>query len=311
VRQPDSAAGAGTTVGSALREAATRLTEAGSETPRLDAEVLLGHVLGFERATLLANPEMALPPAQISMFDRLTARRTTGEPVSYIRGFKEFYGLAMVVDGRALIPRPETELVVDLALAQIRRALTESARPAAAAPYLVWDVGTGSGAIVVALAVEARRRGYGSDLRFRATDASTDALALATENAVVHGVADVIEFELADLTQIDGRGHADFMVANLPYVPSADIPSLPVAASFEPVAALDGGPDGLDAIGRLITELPAALSLGGVALLEIGAGQADAVRAFVSTTLPEWSIEIHPDLAGVPRVVELTRPEQA
>ena len=187
------------TVGSALRDAAAELSAAGSETPRLDAEVLLGHVLGFERATLLVNPDLALPPAQAGTFETLLARRATGEPVSYIRGFKEFYGLAINVDGRALIPRPETELIVDLALDMIKRRLSESARPADAAPYLVWDVGTGSGAIVVALAVEARRRRYDSDVRFRATDASPDALALAVENAVGHGVADLIKFEKADL----------------------------------------------------------------------------------------------------------------
>lgn len=315
VRQADSGSriggGAATTVGSALREGAALLTGAGSETPRLDAEVLLGHVLGFERATLLANTDMALPPAQMRTFEHLTARRATGEPVSYIRGFKEFYSLAMTVDGRALIPRPETELVVDLALARIRDVLTGGARAADASPFLVWDVGTGSGAIVVALAVEARRRGYDRDVRFRATDASAEAVALATENAVGHGVADVIEFEVADLTRVPGRPQADLLVANLPYVPSADVPTLPVAASFEPVAALDGGPDGLDVIRRLLTELPRALAPNGCALLEIGAGQADAIRAFVAEKLPEWPIEIQLDLAGVPRVVELARPEQS
>ncbi|HUR17081.1 MAG TPA: peptide chain release factor N(5)-glutamine methyltransferase [Candidatus Limnocylindrales bacterium] len=298
------------TVGSALREAAARLTEAGSETPRLDAEVLLGHVLGFERATLLAHLDLALPPAQMSTFEGLIARRGTGEPVSYIRGFKEFYGLALAVDRRALIPRPETELVVNLALATIGRRLTESARPAGTGPYRVWDVGTGSGAIVVALAVESRRHRYDSDVRFRATDASPDALAVAVENAVGHGVADLIEFSVADLAHEAENGF-DLVVANLPYVPSADIPTLPVAASFEPVSALNGGPDGLDVIRRLAAQLPTVLVAGGTALLEIGAGQADAVRVFVEERLPGWSSEIHPDLANVPRVVELTRPVAA
>lgn len=299
-------------VGAALREAAARLTESGSETPRLDAELLLGHVLGFERATLLVNADLVLPPAQMSGFGALVERRVTGEPVSYIRGSKEFYGLSLAVDGRALIPRPETELIVDLALAAIRTRLTEGARPAAAAPCLVWDVGTGSGAIVIALAVESRRRRYESDVRFRATDASPDALGLAVENAVGHGVADLIDFAVADLASEtsaeSGPGAVDLIVANLPYVPSADVSALPVAARFEPVAALDGGPDGLAVIRRLVGQLPAALVSGGAALLEIGAGQSDAIRAYVAQHLPSWSVEIHPDLTGVPRVVELTRP---
>ena len=127
-------------------------------------------------------------------------RRTRGEPVAYIRGIKEFHGLAFSVDARALIPRPETELLVDLGIERLTWLLTERPRPADAPPLLAWDVATGSGAVVIALAVEARRRGYAADVRFVATDLSADALSLATENAVVHGVADLIDFRQADLT---------------------------------------------------------------------------------------------------------------
>src|SRR3990170_5382960 len=142
---------AGVTIGELLRAAGQRLRGAGSESARLDAEVLLGHVLGVGRTTLLATPEATVSPAQRAAFQTLLARRASGEPVSYIRGLKEFYGLALSVDRRALIPRPETELLVDLTLARVAQMLTGAPRDAR--PVLVWDVGTGSGAICVAVAV--------------------------------------------------------------------------------------------------------------------------------------------------------------
>jgi release factor glutamine methyltransferase len=284
------------------------LAAAGSESPRLDAELLLGHVLGVGRETLLAAPESRVSPAQEATFDGLIERRASGEPVSYIRGLKEFYGLVLSVDGRALIPRPETETLVGRALDVISARLAGAPRSTDARPLLTWDVGTGSGAICVALAVECRRRGYGNDVAFRATDISADALALATENAVAHGVADAIAFarsDLADPADIPGADPADLLVANLPYIPSPVVPKLPVAASFEPRVALDGGPDGLALVRRLLAQLPMALATDGVALLEIGADQADAVSAAVATVLPGWSISVHDDLAGRPRVAEL------
>ena len=247
----------------------------------------------------------------------LVERRATGEPVAYIRGLKEFYGLVLAVDPRALIPRPETELLVELGLGHLRRSLTERPRPAGAPPFLVWDIATGSGAICVALAVESRRRGYSADVRFRASDTSPEALSLATENAVGHGVADVIGFSVADLAALADldepadAARADLILANLPYIPSAVLPTLPVAASFEPQLALDGGKDGLDLVRRLLAQLDSALAKGGVALLEIGAAQAEEVRAAASRSLPGWELDIHADLAGLPRVVELRRPDAA
>ena len=209
-----------------------------------------------------------------------------------------------------MIPRPETELLVELGIGRLRQLLTEHPRPQGADPLVVWDVATGSGAVCVALVVESRRHGYAADVRFRATDVSADAIALATENAVVHGVADSIDFavvELADLTHVPGGSPADLLLANLPYVPAAVVPTLPVAASYEPVLALDGGADGLDLVRRLIGQLDGAVRDGGVALLEIGAGQADEVRSATAKALPSWDVEFHADLADVPRVAELSR----
>lgn len=296
-----------------LREAADTLRASGSESARLDAELLLGHVIRADRTALLAAPEAPVGADHAQTFHELVARRAKGEPVAYIRGLKEFYGLVLSVDRRALIPRPETELLVEIGVDRLRRQLTERPRPYGAGPLVVWDVATGSGAVCVALAVEARRRGYAAHVRFRATDLSADAIALAIENAVVHGVAESIDFavgdlaDLADIPNLPDRSPADLLLANLPYIPTGVIPTLAVAASYEPVLALDGGTDGLDLVRRLIGQLETAVRDGGLALLEIGAGQDEDVRAATAKALPTWEVAIHADLAGVPRVAELSR----
>lgn len=304
----------GTSVGTLLRDATQRLRDAGSESPRLDAELLLGHVLGIGRATLLAGPEAPVGSGQQETFAAFVGRRAQGEPVAYIRGLKEFFGIALAVDRRALIPRPETELLVGLALERLGWLLTAAPRPAGSPPLLIWDVGTGSGAISVAIAVESRRRGYSADVRLRASDASAEALALAVENAVAHGVADMIDFTPADLTRVEGIDQpepADLLLANLPYVPSDTVPRLPVAASFEPSGALDGGPDGLDIVRRLLDELPGSLRRGGAALIEFGADQEAPLREAVAAALPGWFLAIHADLSNRPRVAELRFPAGA
>jgi release factor glutamine methyltransferase len=270
-------------------------------------------VLNVGRTSLLAHIDIPLGQSQWARFTELVQRRATGEPVAYIRGIKEFYGLAFSVDERALIPRPETETLVGIALERVQAALVAAARPTGTPQLLIWDIGTGSGAVAVALAVEFRRRGYATDVRLLATDTSADALSLAVENAVAHGVADAIDFATADLTAFasDGSaGHArraEMIVANLPYIPSDAVPGLPVAASFEPRAALDGGADGLGLIGRLLDLLPESLMPGGLALLEIGSDQAAALGELVTARLPGWLVTVHDDLSGRPRVAELRR----
>lgn len=296
-------------VGEAVVEATARLRDSGSETARLDAEVLLGFVLGVDRSAILAHPDAVLSTGQIDAFEDAVSRRERGEPVAYIRGLKEFYGVAISVDRRVLIPRPETETLVELALERIRADLTGARRDPDAEPYLVWDMGTGSGAVAIAIGGELRRRRYGDAVRFLASDVSGEARDVATINAVSHGLAHLFTFAEGDLTDVAPAPSrpVDLLLANLPYIPAGSIDGLPAAASFEPRSALDGGPDGLEVIRRLLPELPRVLTPGGAALLEIGSDQADLVAAAAAELLSGWGCTIEPDLTGSPRVASLER----
>jgi release factor glutamine methyltransferase len=246
---------------------------------------------------------------QAQVVETLVARREAGEPVAYIRGIKEFYGLAFMVDGRVLIPRPETERLVELALARVHERLAAAARPAGSARFSVWDMGTGSGAICIALVVLLRQGGYLPYVRLLASDVSAQALGAALENAVAHGAADAIELRSGSLLTVEpALGPVDLLVANLPYIPSSALEALPVSVTFEPRLALDGGPDGLSLIRRLLPGLPSALAPGGQALLEIGSDQVEAVAAAIADALPGWSLTIHADLSGRPRVAQIDPP---
>ncbi len=293
-------------VGQLLADAVARLRDSGSESPRLDAELLLGHAVGVGRTAIVAHPEAPVGVDAAAAFERNLVRRLRGEPVAYIRNVKEFYGLAFSADSRALIPRPETEVLVELALEETVRRLTAAPRPPGTPALRMADVGTGAGTIVVSLAVTLRRRGAAAEVSLFATDISEDALQLAKENAVGHGVADVIRFDVADLLPA-GIAPLDVIVANLPYVRSEVVPTLPVAASFEPVVALDGGDGGLSIIERLMRQLPDALAAGGVAMFEIGSDQAEDMRGLVGRVLPGWTCRVEPDLADHPRVAIVSR----
>jgi release factor glutamine methyltransferase len=305
------------TIGSSLAAATERLRAAGSETPRLDAEVLLGWAVGADRTSIVAHPDAPVGADAAARFDAALDRRAAGEPVAYIRGLKEFHGLAFGVDARALIPRPETEALVDEGVAVLMDKLAR--RPGEAGdgsgaggePIRVADVGTGSGAIAVALAVAIRQRRVtmGRNVTILATDESEEALDLARENAVAHAAAEGMRFVAADLlpaAPIEG-GPFDVILANLPYVRSDAIDGLPVAASFEPRSALDGGDDGLGVIGRLLARLPDVLAEDGVALLEIGGDQGDEASAAVAAVLAGWRSSVSMDLGGLPRVLRVER----
>ena len=295
------------TVAALVATAAGRLGASGSASARLDAELILGHVLGVDRTGVLAYPEASVGPGAAGAFEAAVARREAGEPVAYIRGFREFHGLVITTDARALIPRPETELLVDAAVAEIAVRLTGAPRPRGAPVLRIADVGTGSGAIALALLAALRRRGMADQVLVIATDASDAALDLARENAVGHGLADRIVFVAADLLPPVVDPPYAIVCANLPYVSSGAIDGLGREIAFEPRSALDGGPDGLDLVRRLLDRLPDALAGDGAALLEIGADQGGTVVEAVHEHLPGWRCTVHVDLAGLPRVARVER----
>jgi release factor glutamine methyltransferase len=266
-----------------LAHATAALAAAGCETPRLDAEVLLAEVVEVDRLTLLGRNGTALSAAQHGRFEAFIARRARREPVAYILGRRAFRDLELAVDPRVLVPRPETELLVEAALE-----LPRGAR--------VLDVGTGSGAVALALKHER------PDLEVAGSDVSADALAVARANGARLGLA--VAWHRADLLA-GVAGPWDAVVANPPYVANAELGSLaPEIAAHEPLAALEGGDDGLEVIERLVGELAAA----GVpwVALEIGLGQADAVRKRLGAAGYAFT-EARPDLAGIARVVVARR----
>jgi release factor glutamine methyltransferase len=293
------------TVSELVRLATDRLAASGSDTPRLDAELLLGQALGIDRTGVLAHPDAPVGPDARQVFDAAVDRRERGEPVAYIRGFREFHGLAFATDARALIPRPETELLVDEALREIAARLTATARPPGTPALRIVDVGTGTGAIAVSLLAALRRRRMADQVMVIAIDVSEEALQLARENAVGHGVADRMVFVAADLLPYHVEPPYAVVCANLPYVPSEALPRLAPELAFEPQSALDGGTDGLDVVRRLLDRLPTVTEAGGVALLEIGADQGGTIEREVAARVPGSRCTVLPDLAGHPRLVRI------
>ena len=276
----------------ALHEATEALQAAGIEDARLEAEVLLRHTLHLDRAHLYARLQEALSPADQAAFHSLLARRLAREPTAYIVGQREFYGLDLETTPAALIPRPETELLVEEALARARR----FERP------LIVDVGTGNGAIAVALAVHLPQA------VLVAIDLSREALALAVRNARRHGAEGRIIFLQADLLAPLAQP-ADLIVANLPYVSSGDWEALPPEIrEHEPRAALDGGPDGLREIERLLGQAPSCLRPGGSLLVELGPLQAAPALALARRCFPGAAARILPDAAGLDRLLAVDTP---
>ena len=249
----------------------------------LDADVLLAHALGISKENLYSHPEELVDGDAEAAFRALLDRRAAGEPVAYLRGWKEFYGLRFAVDPRVLIPRPETETLVDAILA--------------AGPHLVADIGTGSGAIAVALAM------HSPACRVIAADISHDALDVARANAAAHGVAGRIEFRQGDLLE-PIRERVDAVAANLPYLTDASVEEWTgerASLSFEPRSAVLAGSDGLSLILRAIADLPRVLAPGGAGYFECDPSQARLLAA-------EYGGEVLRDLAGSERVLVLRAP---
>jgi release factor glutamine methyltransferase len=255
--------------------------------------VLLSHVTGRPRAWLLAHPEAQLSEGEMAALQSGLARLERGEPLPYLLGHWEFYGLDFRVTPATLIPRPETELLVETALAWLR------SRPGL---HRAADVGTGTGCIAISLAVHCQ------NLQVTATDVSLAALSTARENAEEHGVSARTHFILSDLFP-PTTDQFDLVCANLPYIPSGKLSLLDVYGK-EPSLALDGGPDGLDLVRRLLQQAPGRLQPGGLILLEIEAGQGREAAALAQAAFPSAQIQVLPDLAGHDRLVsiQISRP---
>jgi release factor glutamine methyltransferase len=288
------------TVLDVVRWTTARFSERGLGTPRLDAELLVAHVLALPRVQLYVQFERALSTDELAALRELIKRRQGGESIAYLTGRKEFWKFEFAVDARVLVPRPDTETLVEEALARLGAGKGEGEGEGEGAAPRIADVGTGSGALAITLA----------KLRPGATvfasDASAAALEVARANAERLGAA--VTFVEGDLGA-PLAPHAPFtlIVANLPYIPSGDLPALPADVRSEPALALDGGADGLELVRRLVAHAPGLLGPGGALALEIGAGQAEATRALLEAA-GFTDVQTRKDLASVDRVVSGVKP---
>ena len=272
------------TLKQALRRARDVLTESNVDDAPLEGELLLRHTLKIDRVQLYLELDKELTPKQEQTFRRLLERRLNGEPAAYITGRREFYGLDFNVSPAVLIPRPESELLVETALTLAKN------RPL----FTIADIGTGSGAIAISLALELVQS------KIYATDISAAALKVARLNCRKHGVSDRVRLLEGNLLEPLPEP-VDIIVANLPYVSQSEL-----NPQFEPPLALDGGANGTESIEQLCRQAGGKLKSGGSLLLEIGQGQREAVTAILHNIFPGGEVEVAPDLAGIDRVVVLS-----
>jgi len=264
-----------------------------SETPDLDARLILAHALGRDRVWLVTHPEERIGPAVLAALAALGERRRKGEPLAYVLGEAWFFGRAFEVSPDVLVPRPETEHLVEAALAEL-----QSRRRREGERLRVCDVGTGSGAIALTLAAEM------PFLDVVASDTSAAALAIARRNAQRLERGQNVTFVRGDLGgPLLTLGPFDCVVANLPYVPTAQVPQVPDPVGFEPRVAVDGGADGLVLYRRLIRQLPALAAPGAAAFLEAAPGTIQALAGVVERELPGAHVEIGEDYSGLERWV--------
>jgi release factor glutamine methyltransferase len=279
-----------TTIQAALQAARNRLKTT-SDTPRLDAQVLLAHVLDTSKAYLMGYPERTLSDAEQQRYQQLIARRADDEPVAYLIGEKGFWDMTLAVSSAVLVPRPETEHLIEAALAWATSqndALT------------IADIGTGSGAIAVTIAHHLPQA------TVYATDISEDALAIARKNDARYQAG--VQFYQGSLAQplIDAGVRVHLLLANLPYIPADDVPRLKVSR-HEPTLALDGGADGLHLVRELIRQIPQVCHDNALILLEIGSGQAQTVIDYADAHLQPAATDIIYDYAGHDRIVKIQR----
>jgi release factor glutamine methyltransferase len=281
----------GQTVEAARRALAARFESAAIESPSLDARLLVGHVLGLDLTGLISSAQRQLTADESARLEDVARRRLAGEPVARIVGEKEFWGLPLALSAATLVPRPDTETVVDLALELLR------ADGATGRPLRIADLGTGSGAILLALLSELpNAQGFGTDISERA-------LQTATANAVRTGLAGRATFIACDYTA-GLSGPFDLIVSNPPYIRAADIDALAVEVrQFDPRAALDGGADGLDAYRALIPQAADLLAPGAILVVEAGEGQSGPINTLMTIAGLAPTGAPKADLAGIPRAV--------
>lgn len=282
------------TVRDVLAIATRRLKEAEIPSPPDEARLLLAHELGVNLAWVLAHPETGIEPPRLHRFLSEVDRRSRYEPVAYITGHKEFFGLDLEVNPSVLVPRPETEILVEMALASARALLAQSSRS-----LTVADLGTGSGAIAIAMAATEQR------IRLIAVDRAAEAIALARRNATRHGVQDRIDFRQGDL--LEGTdGPLDMLVANLPYIPGGVLHGLmPDVRLYEPIEALDGGSDGTAPTRRAMLQAAQRMARPSALLFEIGDGQGTALAVAARDLYPGASVEVRRDYAGFERILAI------
>lgn len=280
-----------TTIKTALRDGTKLLEANGLHDAYFEARFLLLHTIGLELSHLYTDPERPLTRGESSALSHALSQRVDGRPAAYITNKREFYGLEFHVDQRVLIPRPETELIVEKTLDY---ATTYDGE------LTIADIGTGCGAIAIALATRL------TSAKLYAVDISQDALAVARLNAERLGVASRIKFLHGDLMKpLPER--VELVVANLPYIPSGDIINLPREIAYhEPIIALDGGADGLFLIRQLLGQIDSRVKPGGCIVIEIGANQTEAVLSMVDVCLPQARKRLFKDFNGINRVVKLT-----
>ncbi|MGE5072286.1 MAG: peptide chain release factor N(5)-glutamine methyltransferase [Anaerolineae bacterium] len=269
-----------------------------SDTPQLDAQVLLAHIFAKPRTWLLAHTSAAQDDRHAARLEKLVRRLEQGEPLPYVLGHWEFYGLDLQLSRDVLIPRPETELLVERAIAWLKAPRSEDA---SGEGRMVADVGTGSGCIAVALARNV------PDIRVLATDISKKAINVAKKNAKKFEVSSQVDFQVCDMLPKFDRSSSrqfDLLCANLPYIPTEKLHSLPIYRR-EPTLALDAGPDGLDPFRKLFSLLPDWMAPGGRILLEIESTRGAAVLSLAYDAFTAASFHLHRDLAGRDRLLEI------
>ncbi|HZZ65793.1 MAG TPA: peptide chain release factor N(5)-glutamine methyltransferase [Candidatus Baltobacteraceae bacterium] len=282
------------TAETALKEGATLLRGC-TPTASLDAALLLGHIIGVDRAWLLSRGQVQLTSAQYEHFRRLIAQRREGKPIAYITSLAGFYKRMFLVNENVLVPRPETEHLVEAAIEYLRERVRAGAQA-----VRVLEIGAGSGAVACSIAAEVPQA------HVEGTDVSAHAVSIARRNAERLGVSERCRFRQADIAGDEPAGPFDAVVANLPYIPTADLPEKPDPAAFEPRIALDGGPDGMAVYARLLGECAWCLRGAGVLLMEAAPATMPRLRALTAAALPAASVEVRRDYGGLERFLYVT-----